>query len=79
MVMSEVLRRWTRQEVLDLPEDGNWYELFDGERLQPFVAGYNLGVILTSPADLSLGGDHLSQPDLFVLPGHGWTRRRHCW
>jgi Uma2 family endonuclease len=88
MVMPEVVRRWTRQEVLVLPEDGNRYELFDGEllvtpapslrhqhavtrlweRLQPFVARYNLGVILTSPADLSLGGDHLSQPDLFVLP-----------
>jgi Uma2 family endonuclease len=39
------------------------------ERLQPFVARYNLGVILTSPADLSLGGDYLSQPDLFILPG----------
>jgi len=89
MVMPEVLRRWTRQEVLVLPEDGNRYELFDGEllvtpapslrhqhavtrlweRLHPFVARYTLGVILTSPADLSLGGDHLSQPDLFVLPG----------
>jgi Uma2 family endonuclease len=25
-------------------------------------------VVLTSPADLSLGGEQLSQPDLFVLP-----------
>jgi len=30
MVMPDVLRRWTRDEVLALPEDGNRYELLDG-------------------------------------------------
>ena len=88
MAMPGMVRRWTRQEVQALPEDGNRYELFDGELLvspssglrhqlaitrlwellQPFVAAHSLGVVLTSPADLSLGGEQLSQPDLFVLP-----------
>jgi Uma2 family endonuclease len=38
------------------------------EALLPFVSRQGLGRILTSPADLSLGGDQLSQPDLFVMP-----------
>lgn len=88
MGMPETLDRWTRERVLALPEDGNRYELFDGEllvtpapnglhqlaisalweTLLPFVKRHGLGRILTSPADLSLGGDQLSQPDLFVIP-----------
>ena len=31
MGMPDALRRWTRQEVLALPDDGNRYELIDGE------------------------------------------------
>ena len=74
--------------VLALPDDGNRYELFDGELLvtpaptglhqlalvrlydsiAPFVRAHGLGVMFWSPADLSLGGDQLSQPDLFILP-----------
>ena len=33
MGMPEVARRWTREEVLALPDDGNRYELVDGELL----------------------------------------------
>jgi Uma2 family endonuclease len=33
MAMPDVARRWTRAEVLALPEDGNRYELVDGELL----------------------------------------------
>lgn len=33
MVMPEMARSWTREMVLALPEDGNRYELFDGELL----------------------------------------------
>lgn len=33
MGMPETLRRWTREEVLALPDDGNRYELIDGELL----------------------------------------------
>jgi Uma2 family endonuclease len=31
--MPDLVRRWTREEVLALPDDGNRYELFDGELL----------------------------------------------
>ena len=33
MGMSAVARHWTREEVLALPDDGNRYELVDGELL----------------------------------------------
>jgi Uma2 family endonuclease len=33
MVMPDVVKRWTREEVLALPDDGNRYELIDGELL----------------------------------------------
>ena len=33
MVMPELVKRWTREEVLALPDDGNRYELIDGELL----------------------------------------------
>ena len=88
MAMPDMARRWTREMVLALPEDGNRYELFDGELLvtpaptaphqialtlffdlvSRFVQAQGLGLAMLSPADLSLGGDQLSQPDLFVMP-----------
>lgn len=88
MGMPDLVRRWTREEVLALPDDGNRYELFDGEllvtpapsglhqmalvrlleSLAPFVRLHGLGEPFWSPADLDLGGDQLSQPDLFVVP-----------
>jgi Uma2 family endonuclease len=81
--------------VLALPDDGNRYELFDGEllvtpapnglhqlavsrlwqALLPFVQFHGLGEIMTSPADLHLGGDQISQPDLFVIPSLPSNRR----
>jgi Uma2 family endonuclease len=36
--------------------------------LARFVEAQHLGMVLTSPADLALGGEQLSQPDLFVIP-----------
>jgi Uma2 family endonuclease len=33
MAMPETMRRWTREDVLALPDDGNRYELIDGELL----------------------------------------------
>ncbi len=33
MVMPDAAGRWTREMVLALPDDGNRYELFDGELL----------------------------------------------
>jgi Uma2 family endonuclease len=87
-MVEAVRRRWTRAEVLALPDDGNRYELFDGEllvtpapahlhqrvisclltRLIPYVDAMGVGRVYTSPADLALGGDQLSQPDIFVVP-----------
>ena len=87
MVMPEATR-WTRDMVLALPDDGNRYELFDGELLvtpaptglhqlalarlfglvAPYVHANAVGEALWSPADLALGGEQLSQPDLFVMP-----------
>lgn len=88
MGMANSEAKWTREMVLALPDDGNRYELFDGEllvtpapaaahqiavtllwqALAPFVTTHRLGLVMTSPADLHLGGDQLSQPDLFVVP-----------
>jgi Uma2 family endonuclease len=31
--MPDTIRRWTREDLLDLPDDGNRYELLDGELL----------------------------------------------
>lgn len=87
MVMPDTARKWTREMVLALPDDGNRYELFDGELLvtpaptprhqlaialfsdviSPYVNTHRLDRTLTSPADLDLGGEQFSQPDLFVL------------
>jgi Uma2 family endonuclease len=40
MGMPELARKWTREMVLALPDDGNRYELFDGELLvTPSPAG----------------------------------------
>jgi Uma2 family endonuclease len=98
MGMADLARKWTRDMVLALPDDGNRYELFDGDllvtpapaglhqvaiaalirRLLPFVTTENLGWLMTSPADLSLGGEDVSQPDLFVVsqlpPDRAWSR-----
>ena len=38
------------------------------DAIAPFVRANKLGETLLSPADLDLGGDQLSQPDLFVMP-----------
>lgn len=88
MAMPQVAKRWTRAEVLALPEDGQRHELFDGElvvsptpvprhqvvafrlgnQLQSYVQRHGLGFALSLPADLSLDGAQVAQPDVFVLP-----------
>lgn len=96
MGMVDTARRWTRDQVLALPEDGNRYELFDGELLvtpapsglhqlavsrlfvllAAYVSVHRMGEVMVAPADLQLGGDHRSQPDIFVVPsvppGRDW-------
>jgi Uma2 family endonuclease len=39
------------------------------EVLMPYLRTAGLGYILSSPADVSLDGEQLAQPDLFVVPG----------
>ena len=88
MGMPDLAPKWTRETVLALPDDGNRYELFDGELLvtpapsglhqmalrifydaiAPYVTAQEIGAMFWSPADLALGGQELSQPDLFVVP-----------
>lgn len=45
------------------------------KRLAHYVDSHRLGQVFAGPADLSLGGNQLSQPDLFVLPGLPEDRR----
>ena len=37
-------------------------------RLDPYLRSVDVGELLVSPADLSLGADEVLQPDLFVIP-----------
>jgi Uma2 family endonuclease len=87
--------------VRQLPDDGNRYEVVNGEllvtpaprlshqllvtRVAVAIANYlsrePVGIMLTSPADISWGRDVLVQPDVFVVPReeatHGeWSRLR---
>jgi len=45
-------------------------------RLGPYLQATNSGLLLWSPADLSLGEDEILQPDLFVLPPMGSPLRK---
>ena len=48
MGMPEVIKRWTRDEVLALPDDGNRYELIEGELLvSPAPRGSHQRAVLT--------------------------------
>ncbi|MGE0553874.1 MAG: Uma2 family endonuclease [Gemmatimonadales bacterium] len=88
MDMASEVKRWTRAEVLALPDDGRRYELIDGELLvtaspagphqravlilfrqvDRYCREHGLGYTCLAPADLALGGEQVSQPDLFVVP-----------
>ena len=55
MGMPELVQRWTREMVLALPEDGNRYELLDGE-------------LLVSPSPRSAHQDTVVAPLRRLLP-----------
>lgn len=99
--MPDTARRYTLDEVLAFPDDGNRYELVHGALLvtpapterHPRVVGrlfVRLSLYLTanpgiaeamlSPADITFGGEGLTQPDVFVVPleelGRGWQHIR---
>jgi Uma2 family endonuclease len=92
---------WTAEQVRQLPDDGNRYEVVHGELLVTpaprldhqllvtrasialgnYLALEPVGIVLTSPADISWGRDVLVQPDVFVIPPHeartrDWSRIR---
>ena len=92
---------WTAEMVRQLPDDGNRYEVVNGELLVTpaprlshqllvtrlaialgnYLAREPVGIVLTSPADISWGRDVLVQPDVFVVPrdeaAHlDWSRLR---
>lgn len=77
MVMPALSRVWTREEVLALPDDGNRYELVDGELLvSPAPRGlHQRGVLglyrVTDPyvRRHRLGGTVLSPADLDLSSG----------
>jgi Uma2 family endonuclease len=59
MGMPETIRRWTREEVLALPDDGNRYELIDGELLvSPSPRGLHQRAVI---ALLELVGPYLKR------------------
>src|SRR3989337_2298611 len=88
MAMPGTASFWTREMVLELPDDGNRYELLDGEllvtpaprarhqdaamelvlRLAPYVRSNGIGHLGFAPADLTLEGGQLVQPDIYVVP-----------
>ena len=48
MAMPEAVHRWTREEVLALPDDGMRHELFDGELVMSPAPRYRHQDVLTS-------------------------------
>jgi len=58
-------------ELLVTPSPGPVHQRVVGallDRLGSFLRATGRGLVLPSPADLSLGEDEILQPDLFVLP-----------
>ncbi len=78
MGMSAVARHWTREEVLALPDDGNRYELVDGELLvSPSPRGLHQRGIVEIFRSLDpfirknrLGAICLAPADLDLRSGH---------
>jgi Uma2 family endonuclease len=77
MGMPEALRRWTREEVLALPDDGMRHELFDGELIVSPAPRYRhqdvlfrlLLLVGNYCRDVKLGKVLLSPADLPLLGG----------
>lgn len=69
-------RPWPRYELIGgellvTPAPGNRHQVIVAELLQilgPYVNREGLGVVFTSPADLELKPEHITQPDIFVVP-----------
>ena len=77
MGMPEALHRWTREEVLALPDDGQRHEVFDGELIvtsapsyrHQAVVGELYFVLATYTRAVNIGRLLLSPADLPLLGG----------
>jgi Uma2 family endonuclease len=83
MGMPDLARHYTVDEVLAFPDDGNRYELVDGEllvtpspaqphqiHLKPHV---HVARVFFAPADIIWSPREYVQPDLFVVPAEEVT------
>src|SRR5688500_5387255 len=64
-------------ELLVTPSPHPWHQRIVTEllvSLHRYLETSPVGHVLTSPSDVELEADFLSQPDLFVIPLREWTR-----
>ena len=60
---------WTAAMVAALPDDGNRYEVLDGElAMTPAPSWDHQRVALVAPADVEFSSRRLLEPDVFVVP-----------
>ncbi|MGQ0813080.1 MAG: Uma2 family endonuclease [Gemmatimonadota bacterium] len=65
--MSGASTQWTYAEYARLPDDGNRYEVLDGELLRSYVQEYDLGDMLWDLDLLFVSGQFL-RPDMQFVP-----------
>jgi Uma2 family endonuclease len=64
-------------ELLVTPSPGRWHQRVVLElavALREYLEREPVGVVMTSPSDVELEPEFLSQPDVFVVPGREWRR-----
>jgi Uma2 family endonuclease len=64
-------------ELLVTPSPGRWHQrvvLELAALLREYLERERVGVVMTSPSDVELEPEFLSQPDVFVVPGREWRR-----
>ena len=80
-------RPWPRYELIDgellvTPSPGNEHQIAVGAifvLLYTYLAQEQVGVAITSPADLELRAGTLTQPDVFVVPAGGASSADGAW
>ena len=64
-------------ELLVTPGPGGWHQLAVGElllALKAYVEEQGVGLAITSPSDVELEADRITQPDVYVVSEHEWDR-----